>query len=36
MQSEGLPFGLQLLGIDHHDGNLCSTANWVMQELAGD
>ena len=36
MQSEGLPFGLQLLGIDHHDGNLCSTAHWVMQELAGD
>ena len=36
MQSEGLPFGLQLLGIDHRDGNLCSTANWVMQTLAGD
>ena len=36
MQSEGLPFGLQLLGVDHQDGNLCSTANWVMQELAGD
>ena len=33
MQSDGLPFGLQLLGIDHQDGNLCSTANWVMQEL---
>ena len=36
MQSNGLPFGLQLLGVDHKDGNLCSTANWVMQELAGD
>jgi Asp-tRNA(Asn)/Glu-tRNA(Gln) amidotransferase A subunit family amidase len=36
MQSEGLPFGLQLLGIDHRDGNLCSTANWVTQTLAGD
>jgi Asp-tRNA(Asn)/Glu-tRNA(Gln) amidotransferase A subunit family amidase len=36
MHSEGLPFGLQLLGIDHQDGNLCSTANWVMQTLAGD
>ena len=35
MQSDGLPFGLQLLGIDHLDGNLCSTAHWVMQELAG-
>jgi Asp-tRNA(Asn)/Glu-tRNA(Gln) amidotransferase A subunit family amidase len=36
MQSDGLPFGLQLLGIDHLDGNLCSTAGWVMRELAGD
>ena len=36
MQSDGLPFGLQLLGIDHQDSNLCSTANWVMQALAGD
>ncbi len=35
MQSDGLPFGLQLLGVDHLDGNLCSTAHWVMQELAG-
>ena len=35
MQSDGLPFGLQLLGIDHQDGNLCATANWVMGELAG-
>jgi Asp-tRNA(Asn)/Glu-tRNA(Gln) amidotransferase A subunit family amidase len=33
MQAAGLPFGLQLLGIDHQDGNLCSTANWVMREL---
>jgi Asp-tRNA(Asn)/Glu-tRNA(Gln) amidotransferase A subunit family amidase len=33
MQSDGLPFGLQLLGIDHQDGNLCSTANWVMREF---
>ena len=33
MQSDGLPFGLQLLGIDHLDGNLCSTAHWVMREL---
>jgi Asp-tRNA(Asn)/Glu-tRNA(Gln) amidotransferase A subunit family amidase len=35
MQSDGLPFGLQLLGIDHLDGNLCSTANWVTQKVAG-
>ena len=34
MQSGGLPFGLQLLGIDHQDGNLCSTANWVVRELS--
>jgi Asp-tRNA(Asn)/Glu-tRNA(Gln) amidotransferase A subunit family amidase len=33
LQADGLPFGLQLLGIDHQDGNLCSTANWIMQEL---
>jgi Asp-tRNA(Asn)/Glu-tRNA(Gln) amidotransferase A subunit family amidase len=36
MQSDGLPFGLQLLGLDHQDGNLCSTANWVTRNLAGD
>lgn len=34
MHADGLPFGLQLLGIEHQDGNLCSTANWVMQALA--
>lgn len=33
MQADGLPFGLQLLGIDHRDGNLCATAKWVLQEL---
>jgi Asp-tRNA(Asn)/Glu-tRNA(Gln) amidotransferase A subunit family amidase len=32
----GLPFGLQLIGIDHRDGNLCSTANWITQTLAAD
>ena len=36
MQADGLPFGLQLLGVDHTDGNLCATANWIMQALAGD
>ena len=36
LQSEGLPFGLQLLGLDHQDGNLCSTAHWVMQTLGAD
>ena len=34
MQSAGLPFGLQLLGVDHQDGNLCSTAGWIMRELS--
>ncbi len=34
MQSDGLPFGLQLLGVDHRDGNLCSTAHWVMREFS--
>ncbi|HEV7822879.1 MAG TPA: hypothetical protein VGO84_16970, partial [Burkholderiales bacterium] len=33
MQAAGLPFGLQLLGLDHRDGNLCSTAHWVLQTL---
>ena len=36
MQAGDLPFGLQLLGIDHQDGNLCSTANWVMQTLGAE
>jgi Asp-tRNA(Asn)/Glu-tRNA(Gln) amidotransferase A subunit family amidase len=36
MHADGLPFGLQLLGLDHQDGNLCATANWVMQTLASD
>ncbi len=34
MQAAGLPFGLQLLGLDHRDGNLCATAHWVTQTLA--
>ncbi len=34
MNADGLPFGLQLLGLEHHDDNLCSTAHWVMQALA--
>ena len=29
----GLPFGLQLLGFDRRDGELCARANWVMQAL---
>ena len=34
LQAGGLPFGLQLLGVDHRDGNLCSTAHWILRELA--
>ncbi|HEX2828890.1 MAG TPA: amidase [Burkholderiales bacterium] len=33
LQTQGLPFGLQLLGLDHRDGELCARANWVMQNL---
>jgi Asp-tRNA(Asn)/Glu-tRNA(Gln) amidotransferase A subunit family amidase len=33
LQADGLPFGLQLLGIEHKDGNLCSTAHWITREL---
>ena len=33
MRSDGLPFGLQLLGVDHKDWNLCSTAHWVTHEF---
>ena len=29
----GLPFGIQLLGLDYRDGELCARANWVMQTL---
>lgn len=32
-ESEGLPFGLQLLGLDHQDGALCATASWVQQHF---
>ena len=34
MHADGLPFGLQLLGIDHKDGNLCSTARWILREFS--
>ncbi len=35
LESAGLPFGLQLLGLAHQDGALCATANWVQQQLGG-
>jgi Asp-tRNA(Asn)/Glu-tRNA(Gln) amidotransferase A subunit family amidase len=35
LESGGLPFGLQLLGLDHRDGVLCANANWVMKQLGG-
>ena len=33
LEAHGLPFGVQLLGLDHRDGELCARANWVMQNL---
>ena len=33
LESGGLPFGVQLLGLDHRDGELCARANWMMQAL---
>jgi Asp-tRNA(Asn)/Glu-tRNA(Gln) amidotransferase A subunit family amidase len=35
MEVNGLPCGVQLLGVDHQDGNLCSTAHWIMHEFSG-
>jgi Asp-tRNA(Asn)/Glu-tRNA(Gln) amidotransferase A subunit family amidase len=35
LESNGLPFGLQLLGLGDRDGDLCATANWVMREFVG-
>ena len=35
LESNGLPFGLQLLGLGDRDGDLCATANWVMREFSG-
>ena len=34
LESEGLPFGIQLLGLDHRDGELCARANWVMAQCS--
>ncbi|MBY0271022.1 MAG: amidase [Burkholderiales bacterium] len=36
MQVDGLPLGLQLLGLDRQDGALCGYAHWVMREFLGD
>lgn len=36
MQVQGLPLGLQLLGLDRQDGRLCAHAHWVMREFSGD
>jgi Asp-tRNA(Asn)/Glu-tRNA(Gln) amidotransferase A subunit family amidase len=35
MQVNGLPLGMQLLGVDGSDGALCSTANWMMNGVQG-
>lgn len=34
LESGGLPFGLQLLGLADRDGDLCATAHWIMREFA--
>ena len=34
LQSNGLPFGVQLLGTPDRDGSLASVANWMVRELA--
>ena len=33
LEQRGLPFGLQLLGFDRRDRELCARASWVMQNL---
>jgi Asp-tRNA(Asn)/Glu-tRNA(Gln) amidotransferase A subunit family amidase len=33
LEQDGLPYGIQLLGLDYRDGELCSRANWVMREF---
>ena len=34
LHSAGIPFGIQLLGADHRDGNLFAAARWIMREFA--
>jgi Asp-tRNA(Asn)/Glu-tRNA(Gln) amidotransferase A subunit family amidase len=31
MSVEGMPLGLQLIGIDGRDGDLCAVAHWLMR-----
>ena len=31
LQVNGLPLGVQLLGVPHGDGDLCAVANWMMK-----
>ena len=33
LHSAGIPFGIQLLGADHRDGNLFAAARWIMREF---
>jgi Asp-tRNA(Asn)/Glu-tRNA(Gln) amidotransferase A subunit family amidase len=33
LEVDGLPLGVQLLGVSDSDGKLCATANWMMSEL---
>ncbi len=34
MEAQGLPLGLQLLGLPDHDGRLCATAHWMMRAFS--
>lgn len=34
MHVQGLPLGLQLLGLADQDGRLCATAHWMMREFS--
>jgi len=34
LQVNGLPLGIQLIGVPHGDGDLCAVAHWFMREFA--
>lgn len=34
MQVNGLPVGVQLMGVDGSDGALCATARWIMEHFS--
>ena len=34
LQVNGLPLGIQLIGVPHGDGDLCAVAHWFMRDFA--